>query len=61
MRRSWVAILLLLGGCTGAVRSFDVYQSKAGQTAKVVLSAVQTARLAVDAARGGKAYGGYHQ
>jgi hypothetical protein len=56
MRRSWVA-LLLLPACTGAVRSFDVYESKAGETAKVAVSAVQTARLAVDAARGDKAYG----
>jgi hypothetical protein len=59
MRRSWVALLLLLPSCTGAVRSFDVYESKAGETAKVVVSAVQTARLAVEAARGGRAYGRY--
>jgi hypothetical protein len=59
MRRSWVALLLLLPSCTGAVRSFDVYEAKAGETAKVAASAVQTARLAVDAARGGRAYGRY--
>lgn len=60
MRRSWVAVLLLLSGaCTGPVRSFEVYESKAGQTAEVAASAVQTAVLAVDAAKGGKAYGRY--
>jgi hypothetical protein len=59
MRRSWVAVLLLVGACTGPVRSSDVYESKAGQTAEAVASAVQTAALAVDAARGGKAYGRY--
>jgi hypothetical protein len=59
MRRSWVAVLLLVGACTGPVRSSDVYESKAGQTAAAVASAVQTAALAVDAARGGKAYGRY--
>ena len=60
MRRSWVAVLLLLvGACTGPVRSFEVYESKAGQTAEVAASAVQTALLAVDAARGERAYGRY--
>ena len=59
MRRSWVVVLLLVGACTGPVRSFEVYESKAGQTAEVVASAVQTAALAVDAAEGGKAYGRY--
>jgi hypothetical protein len=60
MRRLWVAVLLLLvGACTGPVRSFEVYESKAGQTAEVTASAVQTALLAVDAAKGEKAYGRY--
>jgi hypothetical protein len=60
MRRSWVvAVMLLVGGCTGPVRSSPVYESKAGQTAEVVASAVQTALLAVDAAEDGKAYGRY--
>ena len=60
MRRSWVvAVMLLVGGCTGPVRSSPVYESKAGQTAEVVASAVQTALLAVDAAKDGKAYGRY--
>jgi hypothetical protein len=62
MRRSWVALVLVLvvvGACTGPVRSSSVYESKAGRTAEVVASAVETARLAVDAAEGGKAYGRY--
>jgi hypothetical protein len=52
-------MLLLLGACTGPVRSAAVYESKAGETAKAVVSAVQTARLSVDAARGRKATGRY--
>jgi hypothetical protein len=60
MRRSWVvAAMLLVGACTGPVRSSPVYESKAGQTAEVVVSAVQTALLAVDAAKDDKAYGRY--
>ena len=60
MRRSWVvAVVLLAGACTGPVRSSAVYASKAGQTAAVAASAVQTALLAVDAAKGDKAYGRY--
>jgi hypothetical protein len=52
MRRSWVvAVVLLAGACTGPVRSSPVYESKAGQTAAVAASAVQTALLAVDAAK----------
>src|SRR5215207_9829746 len=59
MRRSWVAVLLLVGACTGPVRSSGVYESKAGQTAATVASAVETAGLAVDAAGEGKAPGRY--
>jgi hypothetical protein len=59
MRRSWVAVLLLVGACTGPVRSSGVYESKAGQTAATAASAVQTAALAVDAAKGDKAFGRY--
>ena len=60
MRRSWVvAAMLLVGACTGPVRPSPVYESKAGQTAEVVASAVQTALLAVDAAKDDKAYGRY--
>jgi hypothetical protein len=60
MRRSWVvAAMLLVGACTGPVRSSPVYESKAGQTAAVAASAVQTALLAVDAAKDDKASGRY--
>ena len=59
MRRSWLALLLLLGACTGPVRSANVYESKAGVTAETVASAVETARLAVQAAQDGDAYGRY--
>jgi hypothetical protein len=60
MRRSWVVVVLLLAGaCTGPVRSSQVYESKAGQTAATAASAVQTALLATEAARGDKAYGRY--
>jgi hypothetical protein len=59
MRRSWVAVLLLVGACTGPVRSSQVYESKAGQTAETAASAVQTALLAVDAASGDKSFGRY--
>jgi hypothetical protein len=60
MRRSWVvAAMLLVGACTGQVRSSAVYESKAGQTAAVAASATQTALLAVDAAKDDKAYGRY--
>ena len=59
MRRSWLAILLLLGACTGPVRSTNVYESKAGATAETVASAVETARLAVQAGSQDKAFGRY--
>src|SRR5215204_6674809 len=59
MRRSWLAVLLLLGACTGPVRSANVYESKAGETAEATASAVETAGLAVDAAGEGKAPGRY--
>jgi hypothetical protein len=54
-----MALFLLLGACTGPVRSTGVYESKAGATAETVASAVETARLAVQAAQDGDAYGRY--
>jgi hypothetical protein len=60
MRRTWVvAVLLLVGACTGPVRSSAVYESKAGRTAAVVVSAAQTALQAVAAAEQDKAHGRY--
>ena len=59
-RRLTVAGLLLLqAGCTGLVRDDGVYAAKAGRTAEVVASSLQTARYAVQAAREGKAPGRY--
>ena len=43
MRRSWLAVLLLLGACTGPVGSTNVYESKAGSTAEAAVSAVAPA------------------
>jgi hypothetical protein len=54
-----MALFLLLGACTGPVRSTGVYESKAGATAETVASAVETASLAVQAAQDGDAYGRY--
>ena len=61
MRRSWVAVplLVVVAACTGPVRSSGVYEAKAGQTAEVAASAVETARLAADAGGDGKAFGRY--
>jgi hypothetical protein len=63
MRRRTVTLLLILavalvaGGCTGAVRSFGVYASKAANTAEQARSAVATAQLAVRAASEHRAFG----
>jgi hypothetical protein len=43
MRRSWLAVLLLLGACTGPVRSTNVYESQAGQA--VPKAELETDRL----------------
>ncbi len=52
-------IAVVLAGCTGPVRSFGVYESKAARTAKEEASAVENARLVVQAATGHKAFGRY--
>jgi hypothetical protein len=54
-----VALVLVVAGCTGPVRSLGVYESKAARTAKGVRSAVENARLAVQAATERKAFGRY--
>lgn len=46
-------------GCTGPVRSFGVYESKGSKTAEAMVSAIETARLAVDAAARDRVYGRY--
>jgi hypothetical protein len=52
-------LVVLVSGCTGPVRSFGVYESKGGKTAGAVVSAIETARLAVTAAARDRAYGRY--
>jgi hypothetical protein len=61
MRRLGVTLLLLvvISACTGPVRSFGVYESKGAKTAQAMVSAVETARLAVAAAAHDRAYGRY--
>ena len=56
--RRWgaVAAVLVLSSCVGPVRSFDAYEGKAADTADSVASAVETARLAVEIAAGGRAF-----
>lgn len=49
MRRRSVAILLLAAACVGPARDYDTYEDKAAQGAEAALSAVQTARKAVNA------------
>jgi hypothetical protein len=58
MRRFLLCLVVLLAaGCSGPVRSFEVYESKAGATAEATASAVETARLTVDAAVQGRSFG----
>ena len=54
-----IAVMLVLAGCTGPVRSYGVYESKAARTAKEERSAVENARLAVQAATERQAFGRY--
>ena len=56
---TWLLIALLCAGCVGPARSFDTYEGKAATTADSVGSAVETARLAVDAASEGRAFSPY--
>jgi hypothetical protein len=50
-------LLLAVSGCTGPVRSFGVYESKAANTARKTASAVATAELAVQVATHDKTFG----
>ncbi|MGB9377898.1 MAG: hypothetical protein WCB04_10350 [Mycobacteriales bacterium] len=45
--------LVAIAGCAGPSRTYDDYQSKAVNTVKAATSALQTARLAVQAQRRG--------
>lgn len=55
--RAGLLLLLVLAGCTGPVRSYPVYESKAARTAKAEASAVETAGLAVQTAVERKVFG----
>ena len=59
--RRWGAVtaVLVLCSCVGPARSFDAYEGKAADTAASVASAVETARLAVEAAGGDRAFATY--
>jgi hypothetical protein len=48
--------LFLLAACVAPVRSFDTYEGKAADTAEWVVSAIETARLAVSVAQEGRAF-----
>jgi hypothetical protein len=54
-----IVLLLVMCSCVGPARSFDAYEGKAADTADSAVSAVGTARLAVDAAAGGRAFAPY--
>src|SRR5215210_2731760 len=54
-----VAVAALLGGCVGPARTVDDYERKASTSLHDIRSAVETARLAVDAATGDRATGPY--
>lgn len=64
LRAAWLASLVLsllvaLCGCVGPSWSETDYEEKVANTAEAARSAVQTARLVVEAAEGGKAPGPY--
>jgi hypothetical protein len=52
-------LLFLLAACVAPVRSFDTYEGKAADTAESVVSAIETARLAVTAAGQDRAFAPY--
>ena len=54
-----LALALLLGACVGPARTSDAYAGKASTSLQDSRSAVETARLAVDAAEGDRATGPY--
>lgn len=54
-----VALGALLGGCVGPARTSDDYTRKASTSLHDTRSAVETARLGVDAAAGDRATGPY--
>ncbi len=61
VRRALVGLLsaVVLGACVGPARTSDAYAGKASTSLHDTRSAVETARLAVDAAAGGRATGPY--
>jgi hypothetical protein len=60
MRRGWALPgLFLLVACVAPARSYDAYEGKAAETADSVVSAIETARLAVSAAQEGRAFAPY--
>jgi hypothetical protein len=52
-----VLLMLLAAACTGPVRSYGVYESKAANTAEQVASSLATARLTVQAVSKGNVFG----
>lgn len=54
-----VALAAVLGACVGPARTSDAYTGKASTSLHDTRSAVETARLAVDAAAGDRATGPY--
>jgi hypothetical protein len=53
------ALLFMLVACVAPARTFDSYEGKAADTAESVVSAIETARLAVTAAREHRAFPPY--
>jgi hypothetical protein len=58
MRHAAILLLVLAAAaCTGPVRSYGVYESKAANTAEQIASSVATAELTTQAAVDGKSFG----